>query len=144
METTNSLSSGRKTRYCPPADEVSVKPSSRPIMSSWSRWPLLEKNRLPATSSKLCLRPLLSTSRTHSPSRSGPRWTPDQASAGTSAGSSVERSDMAQTLVAGAPIHSAGGVGPERPVDVGGREHAVDAAVVLDEEVLLRGPPADG
>ena len=31
----------------PPADEVTVKPSSRPISSSWSRWPRLEKNRLP-------------------------------------------------------------------------------------------------
>ena len=37
IEITNSESSGRKTRYSPPADEVTVKPSSRPISSSWSR-----------------------------------------------------------------------------------------------------------
>src|SRR5919112_1616577 len=139
METTNSLSSGRKTRYCPPADETRVKPSSRPIMSSWSRWPLLEKNRLPATSSKLCLRPLLSTRRTHSPSRRGPRWTPDQASAGTSG----EGSDMARRLVAGRAKHSAGGALAERAVDVGGGQLAVDPAVGLHEEVLLGGTPAD-
>ena len=37
--------------------------------------------------------PCWSTSRTHSPSRRGPRWTPDQASAGTSG----EGSDMARS-----------------------------------------------
>ena len=77
IEITNSESSGRKTRYSPPADEVTVNPSSRPISSSWSRWPLLEKNRLPGSRQKLWRRPLPSTSRTHSPARSGPRCTPD-------------------------------------------------------------------
>ena len=112
----------------PPADEVTVKPSSRPIRSSWSRWPLLEKNRLPGSRQKLCRRPLLSTRRTHSPARSGPRWTPDQASAVTS-GLGV---GMARNL---SGPRSAGD-GAEGPIDVGGGEHAVDRAVVLDEEVL--------
>ena len=81
METTNSESSGRNTRYSPPADEVTVNPSSRPISSSCSRWPLLEKNRLPGSRQKLWRRPLPSRSRTHSPARSGPRWTPDHSGA---------------------------------------------------------------
>src|SRR5688572_27589477 len=117
METTNSESSGRNTRYWPPAEEVTVNPSSRPISSSCSKWPRLEKKRLPGSRQMLCRRPLVSTSRTHSPPRSGPRWTPDQACGGTSgACSSATLPNLA-----------------ERAVDVGGGEHAVDVAVVLQQ-----------
>src|SRR6478609_3448266 len=134
METTNSDSSGRKQRYSPPAEEVTVKPSSRPISSSCSMWPRLEKKRLPATSSKLWRRPFWSTRRIHSPTRSGPRWTPDQASAGTS-GATSGLSDTPGTLV---------GRLPERSIDVCGRQDAQDRPVGLDEEVLAGRRPAEG
>ena len=70
--------------------------------------PCWRRSACPATSSKLCLRPFWSTRRTHSPSRRGPRWTPDQASAGTSARSTVGGSDMAGRLVRRSPIHPSG------------------------------------
>ena len=85
----------------------------------------------PASRQMLCRRPLPSSSRTHSPSRSGPRWTPDQASVATSGASdSAARgcfgtcsgvSDTPGTLVAALL---------EGPIDVGRRQHAEDGAVL--------------
>ena len=114
----------------PPAEEVTVKPSSRPISSSCSRWPLLEKNRLPGSRQKLCRRPLLSTRRTHSP---------------RAAGRGARRTRPRGSRASSRPVShlgtvpSAAGQSRDRPegaVDVGGGQHAVDRAVVLDQEVL--------
>src|SRR5215212_2303667 len=127
METTNSESSGRNTRYSPPADDATVNPSSRPISSSWSKWPRLEKKRFPGSRQMLCRRPLLSVSRTHSPALSGPRWTPDQTSGATSSPFPASVEPMTGTLLTGLP---------ERPVDVGSGQDAVDGAVLVEEEVL--------
>ena len=90
-----------------------MKPSSRPISSSCSKWPRLEKNRLPGSRQMLWRRPLLSVSRTHSPARSGPRWTPDQASGATSVEHARHPRRAPRSRLSGAVL-------AERLVDVGG------------------------
>src|SRR3954451_13159207 len=144
METTNSFSSGRNTRYSPPAEEVMLNPSRRPIRSSWSIDPRLVKNCLPACRQMLCRRPLVSVSRTHSPASSGPRCTPDHDCARFSAGGAegswgdipgLSHEPVAHTAKAWASLDAGG----ERLVDVVGDQHAEDAAVPVEQEVLRRG-----
>ena len=81
-----------------PEDEVlpagrrgDVKPSSRPISRRGRGGPCWRRTACRRRARSCACGPCSSTRRTHSPSRSGPRWTPDQASAGTSG----EGSDMA-------------------------------------------------
>src|SRR4051812_26011186 len=131
IEITNSESNGRKTRYSPPAEEVTVNPSSRPISSSCSRWPLLEKKRLPGSRQKLWRRPLPSTSRTHSPGRSGPRWTPDQCCSLSGGGSLCSATRGTYSPAPAGSVRDRA----EGPVDVGGGEDTEDRPVVLDEEI---------
>src|SRR4029079_13127129 len=133
MDTTNSLSSGRHTRYSPPAVEGTLKPSSRPIRSSWAIAPLFVKNCLPASRQMLCRRPLASVSRTHSPDASGPRWTPDQPGDASSAPCSGEAESMAGSL---SSKGTGSAPGREGALDVGGGEDPVDASVGLDQQVL--------
>src|SRR4051794_26039130 len=144
METTTSVSRGRNTRYPPPADDVMLNPSRRPIRSSWSIDPRLVKNCLPACRQMLCRRPLVSVSRTHSPASSGPRCTPDHDGARLSAGGEdgswggipgLSHEPVAHTPKAWASLDAGG----ERLVDVVGDQHAEDAAVAVEQEVLRGG-----
>ena len=102
-----------------------MNPSSRPIRSSWSRWPLLEKNLLPGSRQKLCRRPLPvdqphPLARAQRPAvHAGPRLERGVARACGLAAGPAERDGVGGALVRTLP---------ERPVHVGGRQHAVDAS----------------
>src|SRR5215213_9247261 len=136
METTNSLSRGRNTRYSPPADEAMLNPSRRPIRSSWSMEPRLVKNCLPAWRQRLWRRPFVSVSRTHSPSSSGPRCTPDQACGRSATGGIDDGSQADMRRPSHEPVRDSSDACSERLVDVVGHQHAVDAAVTVEQEVL--------
>src|SRR3954463_2071107 len=109
-----------------------LKPSGRPIRSSWSIEPRLVKNCLPSTSWMLWRRPLVSVSRIPSPGWRGPRRTPDPGGWEDMAAPSHAGSQPPAVVPAVLPARR------ERLVDVVGDQHAEEAAVAVDEEVLRR------
>ena len=124
-------SSGRKTRYSPPTDEVTVKPSSRPIRSSCSMPPRLVKKRLPGSRHDV-VPPALLVGQPHplarrAADRGARRTRPRRGRPGRRAARRIGRDPSRVGQAVGRRV---GGVRhaaaprrtlPERPVDVGGR-----------------------
>ena len=137
------VSSGRKTRYSPPAEEVTREPLLTADQVVVVEVAPVGEEALAGLEADVVAAALLVGEPDPLPRAQRPPVHAGPGLGGTSGASALVPARGAGEGVGHAanptrpgPRQPSAGGGPEGPVDVGGDEHAEDAAVVLDEDVL--------